>query len=948
MADIFIDPTTENPAYDLILDDGKERIGLVAVGNADALGRNPVETSSLKTSTGDQSFSDLMPPYTTIAQTDWTGGRASAEFEKDKTKYADALRANTERSTGVILTGREVYSTGFRSDIRNLPGSMRLIALVGTRRYLCDVKQSEFTFTAANLWVWVRRKGTPNGALTVRLRDATAGTPGAVLQTATVAVDDAPDLVSEFQVLTITDQAIASGSYYGIEVIGAAGDTDQNHWEVGVSESIGTTYKSAAGSTYTADSVDLYFRVVHDSTTSNPGVFFQYKKSLYFINRSIDGTTPALAINGVRGLAASNAGNMDKLIASASTGLANDEAVGCVIMVIEGKGIAEEINYRTITTHTDTQFTVDTDWIIEHDATTAWVILGMNKWYWIAGHGLTEPVTDVHVSSNGYVYFCQGEEAVIRRMREYVTGGAWTRDYDDEADKAVFMTEYNNSGFKIVRTNGDGTVSETDVPSSWVDLSDWQSSCAVTVMAYVLKVVTLTCVNSFSIGDRITVAGVNAGFTATNIDGDWICIAGTSSTQVVFKVSTQPTGATPQTITVGSVSKTVVKVGDVYDRITGIEAYKDENSDDAVVIFKEGGPWLWSDGAVDEMRTSEMKSVSSAINGSVSATHGSYLYFNVMNTLWRFYHPNFDDIGPPNGQGLPEGRQGPISGIVAYPGKVIISVNGGIDGYSAIFSSSGSSNWTELYRAPKGQRIRALAFQVIPGSSADRLWFLQSDLVYLPYPSDTYDPYQDDSYNFTHEFVLEFGSISSTLYMAWKYWNELQLRTNNIVKDATTGEQVTWLEADFKLAADDDWETMPDNFTEEDVEEHEFDPDFGISSQILYLRIRGYTRDQTKTPRLTAAAVSGVVVVPPKFAYQLQVQALYKNKLGEKEDIEPYMKVRKLDEWCGQARPIRVYTTNPLYHNTKVFLMPLPTRPIESAERVGEHEYQFSIILQEA
>jgi hypothetical protein len=80
-------------------------------------------------------------------------------------------------------------------------------------------------------------------------------------------------------------------------------------------------------------------------------------------------------------------------------------------------------------------------------------------------------------------------------------------------------------------------------------------SVAVTALAYALKVVTLTAANAFAVGDRITVAGIFAGFTVTNIDGDWICGAGTNATTVVFTVALQPVGTTPQTITVGTIAK---------------------------------------------------------------------------------------------------------------------------------------------------------------------------------------------------------------------------------------------------------------------------------------------------------------------------------------------------------------------------------------------------------
>jgi hypothetical protein len=74
------------------------------------------------------------------------------------------------------------------------------------------------------------------------------------------------------------------------------------------------------------------------------------------------------------------------------------------------------------------------------------------------------------------------------------------------------------------------------------------------------KVVTLTTPNGFTVGDSITVAGVNAAFTVTNVDGSWTAETGTDETRVVFTVTSTPVGTTPQTLDGG----TVVGPGDCY------------------------------------------------------------------------------------------------------------------------------------------------------------------------------------------------------------------------------------------------------------------------------------------------------------------------------------------------------------------------------------------------
>ena len=81
-------------------------------------------------------------------------------------------------------------------------------------------------------------------------------------------------------------------------------------------------------------------------------------------------------------------------------------------------------------------------------------------------------------------------------------------------------------------------------------------NCAVTALVSIVgNTVTLTAANAFALGDRITVAGVDGNFTgATNINGNWICIAGTNATTVVFVTALTPTG-TPAVSSHGTIAK---------------------------------------------------------------------------------------------------------------------------------------------------------------------------------------------------------------------------------------------------------------------------------------------------------------------------------------------------------------------------------------------------------
>jgi len=73
-------------------------------------------------------------------------------------------------------------------------------------------------------------------------------------------------------------------------------------------------------------------------------------------------------------------------------------------------------------------------------------------------------------------------------------------------------------------------------------------------LSYTGTGVTLTMFNTYSIGDKINVSGVDAYYGTTNIDGTWT-IGGAFTTYIQFVVDSPPTGTTPQYISGGLVCK---------------------------------------------------------------------------------------------------------------------------------------------------------------------------------------------------------------------------------------------------------------------------------------------------------------------------------------------------------------------------------------------------------
>ena len=901
------DVASVKPTHHLILTDANGiQLGLVAVdGNgkedANSIKRDPVELSALKTTSGNQSFSDQRPPYATLAQEDWSGGRGARKYEDDVTRFASSYRCETGRIGKIMLSGREKYGTGARSALTYLPGSMRLIPLTGSQERLAIRILADGSWTVDKIFLWVSCFGASTNNLTVRLcADYAGGTkPGVVLQTKVVAPTSLYTfMLSELFPFDITNQAIVSGTYYWIEVYPTA-STTTDYWKVGVNEAAGTTKQSADdGVNWSACTSNLYYRLA-DNTAQLGGEFFTYKRGLYFVTRPTDGSASKVWKNTLSFVAASNAGNMNKVIFNGAPAWTVNEHAGKVALIIEGPGSDEMQPWRVVVSNDADDCVVDSNWLIEHTTATVCVLLGGDSdWTDITDvTKITKTVTDVVVNSENYVFLAQGEDGNIQQFKEEISGGVWTRTWGSQVTKAVFLEMFNDAGtMKVVRTNASGAtagqVSQSAVPA-WGAALSW----------------------------------------GTGKD-----------------------------------------VGDKYERITGLCRYVNASEVEIVAVQKESGPYQWDGADVTMMSPEAMKAIIAETTGRVSAWSDVYMYVSVRNTVWRFYAPTFDDIGWMLDEGLPTNLQGVCSAIIPYPGRTVFGIDAGTTGYSTLMENNSGASFHEKYRAPYGERIFAATIQVIPGTAnLDRMWIRQgAGFVWLPYPSNDFDPSRDPNFLYTHEGAVEMASMYAGLYDAWKYWKTLKLQLENLVADTA------WVEADYALD-DGDWQTLPDAFEDMPLSEQEFgtvDGDgrrFGASSKKFNLRLRLLSRDVTKSPLVTALIINAVTVVEPKFFYSLvamtDIHDLNGNPdpplsagqktalvaLGVEDDVAdfgdtltPAQKLKLLDAWSGTAKSLWLECVNPAYDGKPVFLLPLPGGPYTSLQQAGEYKYSMVVRMQEA
>ena len=417
--------TDDFPTGHATLSDGSTTIPFIFTDgngkkNQRAFTASPYPRTALKTTTGESKYSDLEPPYFAIPQDDWTGGRGNEDFEGDTSRYFDGNHVDTTKESGVVLTGRETFSTGYRNVDQEMPGSVEWKGLVGSARYRARKFSATVSYTTYRCEVWLKIIGSP-GDVTVSIWDANlSGERASVTLSASGLSTD----VSRLRAFVWTGTpAIESGTDYYVAVYGAVTDDEDDHWEVGCAEVAGKN--STAGSVWFTSTFSPYFRI-----TSNVGdftaKFFEYKRGLYMVTQPNTGGNSALYINGDRGAADDNSGNKARLNDATKTGgtaWTADEWIGSVVLITKGPGSDETQNWRTITDN-GTNWLESAAWNVTHTTATEYVILGSDKWTNLS-ITFSSFVTDVAVTGE-FIYFAKGPVS-LHRVRFYTnSSGVWS------------------------------------------------------------------------------------------------------------------------------------------------------------------------------------------------------------------------------------------------------------------------------------------------------------------------------------------------------------------------------------------------------------------------------------------------------------------------------------------------------------------------------------------
>lgn len=450
---IDVSPTTKTPTHHIALkaaDGTGPEYGLILQPDANAIQRRP--------KTGGNHV-----PFT---QNDWSGGRGLKNATDDRSRFADSKRLNTRRPGQVTLGGLETYTSGHRQVEQFMTSDAEGLTwqpLTGASRFIAYKVTISATGNRARLYFWVRRRGSP-GTLSARLKNNNAGDPGTeakLVQVTTVEIDDTISVLYEFTFSSV--QAVLLAAPYWAEISAATvADETVNYWEVGIDETRtnALTKASPSGSdgSWVNPTYDLFFRLVDD--TDIAGVMhFEYKNQLYMLTRPTTTTAPKLYMHGYRGVA-TGAGQSRTVLKDTTQNWPTNALAGALLYIIEGPNSEWQQPYRTILSNDADEIVTDPFGKAHVAGETVYVILGMdaaNCWTEIAGHGLTVLPTDI-LDAGETLYFAQGDQVKMRKMREYLNGTTWTRVFAEENNFAKFLGAFPQppDGLNIFKVNDVG------------------------------------------------------------------------------------------------------------------------------------------------------------------------------------------------------------------------------------------------------------------------------------------------------------------------------------------------------------------------------------------------------------------------------------------------------------------------------------------------------------
>lgn len=296
-----------------------EELGLIIPEGVGNIQQNPYSPSSLQFSTGRQGYGSFEPPYSSIDQKDWIGGRGQLNYE-DASQFYDSYNAWTLTDKVLMPAPLWRFAKGLRSENVFMPGDT--LTAGGTRnstvswqamngsdnsRYLAH-KLTGTAYDVENMWLFMRYYGAP-GTLNVAIY-ADSSNPTTAVSNSTVSLTAANtskaapegDLVGQLICFQPATSPTLSATDFWVVVWCAASDNSTNYWEIAYGNQGGTAARSSDGSSWTGTGARTIFYRIEEKVPEGKIHWIEYKRGLYACTEPADGSPGKIFLNGDRGI----------------------------------------------------------------------------------------------------------------------------------------------------------------------------------------------------------------------------------------------------------------------------------------------------------------------------------------------------------------------------------------------------------------------------------------------------------------------------------------------------------------------------------------------------------------------------------------------------------------------------------------------------------------------
>jgi len=890
---------TAGITHHIVLDDGVTKIGLIACDGAgqptfSGWRRTPLTRTSVKTSSGVQKYSDLEPPYHTVAQDNWEGGRGQEDSFDDDSRFYDSQQVWTQTKGQVILAPRQTASIlpfGVSSDMVHVPNpgeDIESLILRGPEGMWPQVEtikpagfwaQKFFTPAQATLVkavrLQMRRHANMSSDVIVEIYADGGGTPpskpGTLVTGASVTVP-ATSIPTSYEWVTVYISAnLAASTPYWISV--RCQPPGSSWLAVGCGLSAPPTgsdvpghiaYRQINGSWVVPFETlyDIFYQVL---VTGNLQVtkFCEYKGALYAATSPADGSAGQLLINGDRGVAGVSTATT-LVDATKKDSWTAGKWNGCTVKLTGGKGKGQ---YRTIvdteivgSPPTSARLVVAPKWDTIPDTTTEYVIVGSSHWSVVtttAGVPLTTaismPITDM-VAAGEYIFIAQGNDDSVVRYRCDRSGTSFRSLCGDVRDSrpgtllASHWTGKETRVYLIGDPNKDGTwelrwCNDVGPQTAW----------------------------DFSHGLRKLVAEPTAMVVYNNA-------------LYIF------TAETVYTLVGDALAKVDINYGSM----------QDEN------------------------------------NGRRATVFNSFLFFPLGYGLQRTSGSTIDDVGPDRDSGIPAGRQGYIADMAATVDSLYCAIDAGWGTDTSSVMCYNSFGWHELCRAVEpGERIRAVYYQVIPGGP-NLLWHSEgSQILSCPMPSKTNNPYKDPKMSYASTGYLITSWIDIGMANTKKFFHELKV--NCETPDSSRGMVGdTGILCYYQTDRDGDsspWKLIPASPQYDQIDYHtntsglvtmRITADDSLAGNRIRFKFVLTSTAAWATPRIKAWSLETLSRIDPKYSYSTLVKVVDNVEcLDHTTDPNTAAAIMaQLDAWAMSDTPLLMTSVDENATGLKVFVEP--------------------------